>query len=277
MSGQLYESHAERARRGQWEIDDLPWDEPIRFCGSSKREQLLCKLDNVDLTNVMYHLQLGARMRMGDHMLRTWRNEPALLDCLEWHDIDEQRHVRVLRRLLTKLSGKGDAVARNDRPTSPASLWSATYSSREKLGADRMLLHLLIDEAVSRTLFNNVAARSRIPLVRAVFAACAQDDVRHVEYLTVLAKDRFDKLSLLESAALHAAAVLHLAKLQSAFRPYVGSFAHGVNGSADSVVSAVFGATSRVLSDLGPGWQRSPLMRIVHAADRSAWMLWLLR
>lgn len=277
MSGQLYGSHAERAKRGQWEIGDLPWDEPIRFCGSSKREQMLCKLDTVDLTGVMYHLQLGARMRIGDHMLRTWCEDPALLDCIEWHDVDEQRHVCALRRLLSLLTSKGDTVQRNDRPRSQQKLWQVVYSSRERLGADRMLLHLLIDEAVFRTLFNDVGSKSRIPLVRATFEACAQDDVRHVEYLTVLAKERFGKLSAYELAPLHGAAVLHIARLQGALRPYVGSFSGCGRGTAQSVVSSVFGAASRVLSDLGPAWQDSPLMRVVHAADRSAWMLWLLR
>ncbi|MBI5534637.1 MAG: hypothetical protein HY898_18065 [Deltaproteobacteria bacterium] len=273
----MFEGHAERARRGQWQIEDLPWDEPIRFCGTSKRDQILCKLDTVDLAGVMYHLQLGARMRMGDHLLRSWNHDRALLECLEWHDGDEHRHVRVLRRLIDALQSKGETPARNDRPLSPDRLWRVAYSSRERLSDDRVLLNMLIDEAVSRTLFGMVAGSSGIPLVRATFDACSQDDVRHVEYLTLMAARRFESLGSYELAFLHGAAVLHTARLQSALRPYIGSFAGASRQSAEAVVTAVFGAASRVLSDLGANWKQSPVMRLVHSADRSPWLLWLLR
>jgi hypothetical protein len=277
MSGPLFESHAERARRGQWGIEDLPWDEPIRFPGASKREQMLCKLDTVDLANAMYHLQLGARMRMGDHLLRSWRHDPALLECMEWHDLDEQRHVRALRRLVDALSHRGESPARRGRPLSPERLWRVVYSSRERLSDERLLLHLLIDEAVSRTLFNLVASQSHMPLVRATFEACAQDDVRHVEYLSSMVDERFGSLGHREMALLHGAAVLHIARLQSALRPYVGSFAGGANSSAETIVTSIFGAASRVLDGLGPSWKNSTVMRLVHTADRSPWLLWLLR
>jgi hypothetical protein len=277
MSGQLFECHAERARRGQWTIEDLPWDEPIHFTGSSKREQMLCKFDTLDLASALYHLQLGARVRLGDHAVRSWNKDNALLECLEWHDADEQRHVCALRRLIHLLESKGETIARNNRPLSPDSLWRVTYSSKERLSDDRVLLNMLIDEAACRTLFGLIASSSGIPLVRAAFDACAQDDIRHVEYLSAMAVRRFNAIAQHEVAVLHGAAVLHTARLQSALRPFVGSFASVSRSSAEAVVSAVFGTTSRVLCDLGPSWRQSPVMRLVHTADRSPWLLWLLR
>jgi hypothetical protein len=277
MTGQLFESHAERARRGQWELEELPWDEPIHFCGASRRERLLCKLDTVDMVHVMYHLQLGARMRLGDYQVRAWRQDRDLLACVEWHDTDEQRHVRVLRKLIGTLTAKGESLERNDRPSSPEHIWKVAYSSRDRMNDERVLLHMLIDEAACRTLFAEVAARSRIPLVRAAFAACAQDDLRHGEYLTVLARERFEHLSSYALARLRASALMHVARLQSALRPHIPSFSGCGRGTPESVVAGVFAAASRALSELGPDWQRSALMRVVHVADRGPWMLWLLR
>lgn len=274
---ELFESHADRARRGQWQASEMPWDEPVRLCGESKREQTLCKLDMLDVVTAMYHLQLGARGRLGRHMVRWWEQDDSMLSCMEWHDADEQRHVQVLRRLLRLIASKGEAVTRKNRPLDPKPLWEVTRGPTERLGADRLLLHMLIDESVSRALFAMVASESHVPLVRAVFDACAQDDARHVEYLTSMAAVRFDGVQPYLLAGLHASAVWHVSKLQGALRPYLSAFAGAAHTSQDRVVSTLFGAASRSLGDLGDGWKRAPLMRLVHEADHSPWLLWALR
>lgn len=272
-----FESHADRARRGQWLVKDMPWDEPLRLCGENKREQTLCKLNMVDVVTAMYHLQLGARGRLGRHMVQWWEQDDAMLSCMEWHDADEQRHVQVLRRLLAAVSSKGETVTRNDRPLHPKPLWEVTRGPSERLGPDRLLLHMLIDEAVSRALFAIVARDSHVPLVRAVFDACAQDDGRHVDYLTSMAALRYEGVPSYVMVGLHASAVWHVSRLQGALRPYLSAFAGVTHSSQDRIVTTLFGAASRALGELGEGWKSAPLVKLVHGADHSPWMLWVLR
>ncbi len=45
MGSQRFSERAEEARRAQWRLNDLPWDERIRLAGDSRRERLLAKLD----------------------------------------------------------------------------------------------------------------------------------------------------------------------------------------------------------------------------------------
>ncbi len=275
MSEPSFQHHAERARRGQWEVHTLPWDEPLNLSSGSKREQTLSKLDLLDVVTSLYHLKLGARGRLGRQLVRWWGPDEALLSCMEWHDADEQRHVQVLRRLLSLVSSKGEQVSRNDRPLDPSPLWRVAADG--KGAADQALLHTLIDEAVMRTLFSRVATDNRIPLVRAVFDAAAQDEARHVDYLTAMAILRFEGEPPHRLVKLHASAVWHVGRLLAALRPYLASFAGATHSSQDQIASAMFGAASNALSDLGEGWKTAPLMRLVHRADSSPWMLWILR
>lgn len=275
MGEPSFQHHAERARRGQWEVDDFPWDEPLSLSSGSKREQTLSKLDLLDVMTSLYHLQLGARGRLGRQLVSWWGPDEALLSCMEWHDADEQRHVHVLRRLLSLVSSKGESVSRNDRPLDPSPLWRVARSGTGS--ADEALLHTLIDEAVSRTLFSRMATDNRIPLVRAVFDACAKDEARHVEYLTAMARLRFEGEPPHRLVKLHASAVWHVGRLLSAVRPYLASYAGATHSAQDQIASAMFGAASGALSALGDGWKTAPLMRLVHGADSSPWMLWILR
>jgi hypothetical protein len=277
MVDDVFRGHAERARRGQWNLEELPWDEPIELCGASKRERLMCKLDMIELANAMYHFQLGARIRMGDQLVRAWPPAEHLADCMEWHDLDEQRHVRGLRKLLARLAASGDPVPPRNEHQDPARLWSVTYSSRERLDADRVLMNMLVDESVAQALFELVAKLGHVPLVRALFDACAQDDARHFGYLVDLARQRFDARAPRLLPVLQARVVAHVANLQSAFRPHLGAFAGASHSSRENVASGIFRAASRALGDIGPEWQRGAVTRLVHSADRSPWLVWLLR
>lgn len=277
MGMDAFVEHAERARHGQWAVDELPWDEPLEFCGANLREQTICKLDMLDVAEAMYHLELGARVRMGDFMLRSWSADAARTECVEWHDADEQRHVRVLRRLIDRLTDAGEPVPARTHKASPKRMWRVACSSRDRLSNDTMLLNMLVDEAVCKTLYEALARRSHIPLIRATYAACAADEDRHMQYLLALCRARLREHNGLAASAMQARVVAHVAQVQSAFRPYLGSFAGACHSTPESVASEIFRAVSHVLSDLGPKWQRSPVTRLVHTADRSPWLIWLLR
>ena len=277
MGEVVFRAHADRARRGQWKLEELPWDEPIKFDGSSKRERVISGLDILDLSGVLYHFLLGSRLRMGHHVLHSWSEDESLQVCLEFHDVDEQRHVQAFRQLIALLHKTSHGMVGNGEAASHVRLWRVTYPSRGRLDADRMLVDLLVDEAVTRTLLLMIANSSHVPLVRAVFEACARDDVRHVEYLTTMAQARLEALSAARVAALQAHTVVHVGQVQSALRRHFRSFASVANSSTDQVASEIFGAASRAIGELGSSWRSSPLARMIHGADRSPWILWLLR
>ncbi|MCU0694850.1 MAG: hypothetical protein MUF54_26045 [Polyangiaceae bacterium] len=274
MGNGLFSEHADRARRGQWRIPDLPWDEPVRYCGESRRERTICKLDMLEVSEAMYHFQLGARARMGDYMVLSWDRDSAFLECLEWHDTDEIRHLRGLRRLIEALRQSGDDLPAAKKKPPPSHLWNVARSSPDSWDTNALLVDLLVDEAASRALYAAVARRSHVPLVRAVFAACGEDDMRHEEYMLTFLRARLAHRRLL---TLQMRAVAHVALLQSAYRPYYASFAGATHSTRESVAIELFRAASRVLGELGPAWKKLPPARVLHAADRSPWLLWLLR
>ncbi len=277
MATEMFAEHAERGRRGQWRLEEMPWDEPIEFCGSTEREKTLNKLDLIDGAQAMYHFQLGARIRMGDYISRAWSSEEALAECLEWHDIDEQRHLRGLRRLTVTLEAAGNDVRVINNKTDPRRMWRVSQTGPLRLDDDRLLLNLLVDEVVSKTLYEAVGRRCHLPLARALFQSCAQDEERHVEYVLALHRSRGVSHRALETTRLQAGAVAHVARIQGAFRPYFRAFAGITHDTTEAVATEIFRSISKVLSTLGPGWEGYPLARLIHTADRSPWLLWILR
>jgi hypothetical protein len=277
MIDEMFAGHAQRALRGQWKLEDLPWDEPLEYSGTTKRDRVICRLDTLDLTDALYHFLLGSRARMGDHVLRSWSEQESLKACVELHDGDQLRHVQGFRRLVGLLRKSDAATTPNGAPVQYARLWRATHLPRLGGDLDRMLIEMLVDEAVTRTLLLMVAGSSHVPLVRALFDTCAQDDVRHVDYLAALVRKRVEGLSGAQTAALQARTVVHVARLQSAFRPHFRSFASVSSCATDQVATEIFGAASRVIGDIGPSWQSSLIARLIHGADRSPWLLWLVR
>lgn len=277
MAKQLFADHAERGQRGQWQLEDLPWDEPVEFCGESAREKALNKLDLLEVAQSLYHFQLGARIRMGDHLVRSWLDDEPLAECLEWHDLDDQRHIRGLRRLMVTLRNAGPDISRNATKIDPRRMWQVSHGAPSRPDDDRLLLRLLVDEFVCRALFGQVGRRSHVPLVKALFNACAQDDERHVGYLSDLHRSRSAASGTLGRTLQQASTVAHVARVQNAFRPYLRSFAGATHSSHDDVAIEIFRAISQGLSATGPAWERSPLARLIHTADRSPWLLWLLR
>lgn len=277
MGNELFSEHAERARRCQWHLRDLPWDEPIAFCGSTRRERTICKLDMLDVTEALYHFQLGARTRMGQHMISAWTGDDGLAECVEWHDIDENRHLRALRRLTGRLKVSGDPLTTRKQTSSPAKMWGIGRNGNGAALSEHSIVNLLIDEAVTGSLFGSVSRRSHVPLVRAVCGACADDDHRHGEYLVALLRTRLEGTHPARVMAIQTKAVRHVARLQGAFRPYLRAFAGATHSDTASVATELFRSISKVLGELGPAWNKYPPARLVHTADRSPWLLWLLR
>jgi hypothetical protein len=277
MTKEWFAEHAERGRRGQWRLEELPWDEPVEFCGASEREKTINKLDLIDVAQAMYHFQLGARIRMGDHISRAWSDEEALAECLEWHDIDEQRHLRGLRRLMITLRSAGNAVGMNNNKVDPRRMWRVAQTSPLKLDDERLLMNLLVDEVVAHTLFDAVGRRCHVALARALFQSCADDERRHIDYLLALHRMRGIHGGLLDITRLQAGSVAHIARVQGAFRPYLRAFAGATHDTPEGVATEIFRSVSQVLSGLGPAWDRYPLARLIHTADRSPWLLWVLR
>lgn len=277
MARELFAEHAERGRRGQWRLEELPWDEPVAFCGASERERTINKLDIIDAAQAMYHYQLGARIRMGDFISRPWSAEEAMAECLEWHDIDEQRHLRGLRRLVVTVRAAGNSVGVVSDKTDPRRMWRVAQTGPLRLDDQRLLLNLLVDEVVAKTLYDAVGKRCHLPLARALFQSCGQDEERHIEYLMALYRARGPSAGALDATRLQAGAVAHVARIQSAFRPYFRSFAGITHDTSEGVATEIFRAISRTLSSLGPAWERYPLARLIHTADRSPWLLWILR
>lgn len=273
-----YADLAEQARRGQWRLGDLPWDEPVKFSGSSRRERLLCKLDLVDAGEALYHFKLGARKRMAELHTRAWTEDHRMAPCVEWMDADELRQLQSLRRLLEAVRSADAEGPEAKRRASPRRMWRVSRSSRPgRTALPPLAVRMLVDEAAAHTLFRTLARDSHVPLVRAVTSLCAEDDDRHRHLLKSLIRDEIEEASPAQTVALQGIAIAHIARLQSALRPYFRSFASVTHSTTANVASEIFRAIAESLGDLGPAWVRYPTARIVHGADRSPWMLWLLR
>lgn len=278
MGKMLFSHHADQALRGQWRLNDLPWDEPVRLGGASRRERLLCKLDLLDICEAMYHFKLGARARMGELHVRAWSEENQLSECLEWLDADELRHLTALRKLHAALRQAEKESPDGQRRPAPSRMWKAHKCPRQrKLGAPTLALRTLVDEAITKTLFRSVARGNHVPLVRAVFGSCERDDERHVAMLTDMLVPWVADMNPVLVVALQGEVIAHVARLQAAFRPYFRPFASVTGSTTESIASELFRSVSQAVTGLGPAWVRYPTARIVHTADRSPWMLWLLR
>jgi hypothetical protein len=256
----------------------LPWDEPVKLPGGSRRERLLAKLDLIEACEAVYHLKLGARTRMGALFLRAWRDDSAVVDCLEWLDADELRHLRCLRQLEHAIRSAEQDGPETERRAEPARMWSV---GRCPAGApaelDALALRALVDEAATQCLLLSMSRQTRVPLARAVFSSCARDDGRHAALLGAIATQALEGTGPVHVVRMQGLVIRHVARLQSALRPYFPSFAAVTGGTIENVASELFRAVSQVVGELGPAWVRYPTARVVHAADRSPWMLWLLR
>lgn len=273
-----YSELAEHARRGQWRLPDLPWDEPVKFAGSTRRERLLCKFDLLDASEALYHFKLGARRRMGELYLRAWTEHDQLTECLEWLDTDELRQLKALRRLHKALFAAGQDGPDGKRRASPERMWSVSKCPRGMpMDVESLALRLLVDEAVTHNLFRSMARQSHVPLARAVFNVCARDDERHGQLMKAMLGEGLVKANPVRVVALQGVVIAYVARLQNAFRPYFRSYASVTGTTTENVASDIFRAISGAVGDLGPAWVRYPTARIVHSADRSPWMLWLLR
>ena len=215
-----YENLAEQARRGQWRLRDLPWDEPLRFSGSNRRERLLHKLDLLDAGEALYHFTLGTRKRMAELHLRAWTDDHRTASCLEWMDADELRHLQALRRLLETLHAAEREAPEAKRRANPRRMWRVSLAPRTGGSTLAPLaIRMLVDEAAGHALFRTLARESHVPLVRAISAVCAEDDIRHRRLLQSLIRDDLDGNHPVRTIGLQGVAIAHIARLQSAFRP----------------------------------------------------------
>lgn len=278
MGTDRFTQRAVEARRGQWRLPDLPWDEPVKLAGASRRERMLCKFDLLDACDAIYHLKLGARKRMGEMFMRAWNDEEPLLESLEWLDTDELRHLRALRRLEGALRTAGREEPDNEHRTDPTRMWRVARCPRNRpTSVETLALRMLVDESAGQCLLLAMSRQTRVPLARAVFAACAEDDGRHADLMSGLVLRATEQSSPVRVVAMQSILIAHVARLQSALRPYFRSFAGVTGGTTESIATDVFHAISHSVGKLGTAWTRYPTARVVHAADRSPWMLWLLR
>ncbi len=257
----------------------MPWDEPVKLPGGSRRERLLAKLDLIEACEAVYHLKLGARTRMGALFLRGWGNDGAVVDCLEWLDTDELRHLRSLRQLRHAVHTAEQDGPETERRADPSRMWSVGRCPPRGTpsGLDALALRALVDEAATQCLLSTMSRQTRVPLARAVFSSCARDDSRHVSLLGALAAQSMEGTGPMHVLRMQGLVIGHVARLQNALRPYFPSFAAVTGGTIENVASELFRSVSQAVGDLGPAWVRYPTARVVHAADRSPWMLWLLR
>ncbi|HQK16917.1 MAG TPA: hypothetical protein PLJ27_05655 [Polyangiaceae bacterium] len=278
MGSQRFSERAEEARRAQWRLNDLPWDERIRLAGDSRRERLLAKLDLLGACEALYHLKLGARSRAGTLYFHTWKQDDPIIECLEWLDTDELRHLRTLRRLIQTVHSSEQEDIEAKPHADPTRMWRVGRNPRggpSSLEAEE--LRALVDEATTRCLLSTISRQSRVPIVRAAFSSCARDDGRHIAFLSDLAKLSLNHDDTMHVVRMQGVVLRHIARIQSSLRPYFRVFAAVTDATIDNVASEVFRAVSAVVADLGTPWVRYPTARVIHEADRSPWMLWLLR